>query len=97
MIIKKDTIYFKSEPKLYELEESGKKSNTLRLMNSDETDRFWEYRNIIKFITICEGNIKPVKKFTRTITNVCDVSFIFTKLFYGDTAYLFSWNSEEVW
>lgn len=95
MIISKDIIYFNSEPRLYELEKSGKKSNTLRLMNSDESDLFDYNKYIIKYITICESNTQPVNKFTRTLTNICDVSFIFMELICGTTAHIFSWNSEE--
>jgi len=85
MIIEDDTIIFKSYKPMYVLEESGKKSNTVRLLSGDELD-------LVKCLVDLTYHIKivcathPNCSFTRQLTDITKIGKIL-----GAELYVFSW------
>ena len=84
-----DTIFFKSSALFYELEQSDKKRNTVRLLNEEEYNKLSDWINGYseKWITISE-NDSPVITFLRKLT---DISCISKEILFNNYIYVFSW------
>lgn len=91
MKIEDNTIVFKSGKSFFEKERSGKKPNTIRIVEYDE------YKKIIKLygadgltkirIELVE---KPSECFERELTDISLVG-----IFCGKVCFVFSWRHEE--
>jgi hypothetical protein len=87
VVVQGDAIIFGSDPKLYELEKSGKKPNTVRALDLLGKAHVLNTppKMIIVFIRGVEG-----KEFTRDLT---DISFVDAyELADGRELCVFSWN-----
>lgn len=78
------TAVFKSAPEFFELEESGKKPNTVRRVDFLEAERL----KMCEFIRIECGD----ESFTRSITNVCDATDALGLCIKPDHLVVISWN-----
>ena len=74
------TIFFKSTPKFYELEESGLKCNTVREFNYSDKMLFEDAEPYLE--SICITNSKTGEKFFKYLTNISEWNGI----------YIFSWH-----
>lgn len=80
-----DTIMFKSRRNAFVVEESGDKSNTVRLLDAADIARLDAPKRIR---IVCADN--PDRMFTRRLTNVMRIGKIL-----GLGLYVFSWSSIE--
>ena len=95
MIIRNNTIIFKSGDKFFKLEREGKKCNTVRFFNDpeemQEMDRFCEESNTEqKFIEI-QCTDEPLMSFKRTITNLSNFEAL-----PGHLCWIISWEPPRV-
>ena len=74
------TIFFKSNPRFYDLEKSGLKCNTVRELNWSDKMLFDDAEPYIE--SICIINSKTGEKFYKALTNISEWSGI----------YIFSWH-----
>lgn len=90
MKIRGNTIYFTSSPLYFWREMTGNKSNTIRMLSTDENEEFisWAEYNKHKYINICRSD-DTRKEFTRAITDITKIGELL-----GNTIYVISWRGE---
>ena len=88
MKIDGDTIIFKSARKEFAVEQSGEKSNTVRVLHSDELDELKYSTTPTHIRIVCANN--PDQMFTRRLTNIMKIGELL-----GGKIYVFSWSSIE--
>jgi len=65
-----ETITFESVPAVFEKEKTGKKSNTVRRLNTEDSKQFHEAEPYIK--TICIENTETGERFYRQRTDITE-------------------------
>ncbi len=88
MKIDGDTIIFKSNRKEFDVEESGEKSNTVRILDGDELDKLKQSTTPKHIRIICANN--PEQMFTRRLTNIMKIGELL-----GAKILIFSWSGVE--
>ncbi len=91
MRIEGNTVIFRSYPSMYEKEESGKKPNTVRILDSYEASQVFENWEKLKYIRIMEeGRHTRSRSFTRELTDITEVGELL-----GKEVFVFSWRHEN--
>ena len=88
MRIEGNTVIFRSEPSMYEVEENGKKPNTVRILDFCETSQVIENWDKLTHIRIEERGHN--RSFTRELTDITDIGELL-----GKNMFVFSWRNEE--
>jgi len=83
-----NTVVFKSEKKMYDLEKSGKKTNTVRVLDRDEMEKLRLSESTPTRIVI--KNAVTERGFERDITDISVIGEL-----CGKTIVVFSWKHEE--
>ncbi len=65
-----ETIIFKSVPAMFEKEKTGKKSNTVRRLNTEDSKQLHEAEPYLK--TICIKNTETGETFHRKLTDITE-------------------------
>jgi hypothetical protein len=89
MKLKNKTVIFRSNNKLYPLEKSGIKPNTVRILTSIESQKLIHTQP--KHIRIdCEAD-----SFTRKIIDITNITAIFRDYIQSDMVYVISWEHNK--
>ena len=84
MRIEGNTVIFRSTPSMYEVEENGKKPNTVRILDDDET---LLVATIGKDLTRIRIERWGHRGFTRELTDISKIGELL-----GKSVYVFSWR-----
>ena len=88
MRIEGNTVIFRSYPSMYEVEESGVKPNTVRILDFCETSQVIENWDKLTHIRIEE--VGHDRSFTRELTDITELGELL-----GKDVFVFSWRHEE--
>ena len=83
-----NTVVFRSTSKMYALEKSGKRPNTVRLLDRDDVEDLLLGKSEPSYIVI--RNSVTEQQFERELTNISVIGEL-----CGKTIVVFSWRHEE--